>query len=62
MSDGTSDAWVSSVFVSGSDVYAVGSVTGVSSGYTAKLWKNGVATNLTDGITNGYAKSVFITN
>jgi hypothetical protein len=45
-----------SVFVSGSDVYAAGSV-----GNIAKVWKNGIATNLTNGVNSfGEASAVFV--
>lgn len=46
LSDEAPNAKATSVFVSGSDIYVVGAV-----GKNAVLWKNGVATILTDGRT-----------
>lgn len=55
-------AVASAVFVSGSDVYVVGSERYESEwyGFTAKIWKNGEATSLTDGTTNAIATSVYV--
>jgi hypothetical protein len=44
----------------GANVYAAGSVVNTSGNYVATLWKNGVATNLTDGTKNARAASVFV--
>ena len=44
-----------SVFVSGNDVYVVG-----SDSQTATLWKNGVAEKLTNGSNPTFARSVFV--
>ena len=73
LTDGTRMAKAHSVFVSGRDVYVVGYEAsgqeyikeGVVSTYTsnrnvAKLWKNGVAQNLTDGTYDAEAYSVFV--
>ena len=43
------------MYVSGSDVYVVGHV-----GHFAKLWKNGIETNLSDGTELADARSVFV--
>jgi hypothetical protein len=54
---------LSSVFVKGIDVYAAGyqAVAGSTlAQYVAKVWKNGVVTNLTNGTTDGRASSVFV--
>jgi hypothetical protein len=68
LSSGTNPTSASSVFVSGSDVYVVGLetvnviISGTSYFYEiAKLWKNGIGTNLTNGINRtGQAYSVFV--
>ncbi len=52
LSDGTDNANVQSIFVSGTDVYAVGSDKG-----KAMIWKNGIGTLLLNG---NSANSVFI--
>jgi hypothetical protein len=50
-----------SVFVSGSDVYVTGHGADRStSDAVVKLWKNGVATSLTDGTNHGFGLSVFV--
>ena len=68
LTNGTTDAKALSVFVNGTDVYVVGveysgtsnnTVTGGFNGI-AKLWKNGVATNLTNGTTDAKALSVVV--
>jgi hypothetical protein len=58
LTDGTYGAGASSVFVSGNDVYVVGSegVSHVVEGSIAKLWKNGMAQDLS-GV---YGSSVFV--
>jgi hypothetical protein len=54
------------VFVSGSDVYVVGSKSLTNSPGSniftslAILWKNGIATNLTNGSTNAKANDIFV--
>jgi hypothetical protein len=47
------------VFVAGSDVYVVGSAYG-GAHQVARLWKNGVAQNLTDSTYESIANSVFV--
>lgn len=68
LSNGLNQAHAYSVYVNGSEVYVVGveysgtsnnTVTGGFNGI-AKLWKNGVATNLTNGTTDAKALSVVI--
>ena len=54
--------YVQSIFVSGSDVYVVANETtfqntGIS---TAKLWKNGVLHDISNGSTRSHANSVFV--
>jgi hypothetical protein len=49
-----------SVFVSGTDVYVAGQETNSAGRVTAKLWKNGIASNLSSGTTFAYANSVFL--
>ena len=59
LTDGKSFAQPTSVFVSGNDIYVVGSE--IKAGINvARLWKNGVATNLTDGSHDAAARSVFV--
>ncbi len=54
-------AEASSVFVSGSDVYVAGFVRNISgTGAVVKLWKNGVATDLTTGTTLAKGFDVFV--
>jgi hypothetical protein len=69
LTDGTSSARAYSVFVAGSNVYIAGyensgqlneSIFGNYRSSVAKLWKNGVAQNLTDGTTNAVAKAVYV--
>ena len=58
LTDGTARAEATSVFVSGDDVYVVGTV-----GYgrpIAKLWKNGDEQDLSDGTTPAQANSVYV--
>ncbi len=50
-----------SIFVKGSDVYAAGNE--ISGSYSpARLWKNGIEQNLTDGSNTANAYSVFVDN
>jgi hypothetical protein len=59
-----SDAY--SIFVSGSDVYVAGYAYNINPNNNnivdrvAKLWKNGVLQNLTDGTRSAIARSVFV--
>ncbi len=55
LSDGSSQVYTNSIYVSGKDVYAVGEVADV-----VKVWKNGVETDLTDGTNFAYAFGVFV--
>ena len=59
LTNGTSNAWVRSVFASGNDVYVAGVDNDV-----ATLWKNGVKQNLTfkAGSTSSRATSVFVSD
>lgn len=41
-------------------MYALGQEYNVSATLTAKIWKNGVPTSLSDGTNHAYAKSLFI--
>lgn len=60
LSDGTKDAYTTSVFVTNTDVYVAGYEANVNNKWVAKLWKNGVATNLTDGTKNAFANAVYV--
>ncbi|WP_299431395.1 hypothetical protein [uncultured Aquimarina sp.] len=62
LSNGTYNASAKSVYVSGLGVHVAGyEYTG--SGRVAKLWKNGVGTNLTTDVNgNAYASSVYVKN
>jgi len=51
---------VRSVFVSGDDVYAAGWENNAGGIQVAKLWKNGVGQNLSDGKYEALANSVFV--
>ena len=58
---GGGQAIANSVFVSGSDVYVAGYVLNTAgTGAIAKLWKNGVATDLTTGTTIAKTYCVFV--
>ena len=59
LTDGIYDAYASSVYVSGTDVYVAGYEKN-DSVYVAKLWKNGVVTNLTNGKDFASATSVYV--
>jgi hypothetical protein len=59
LTDGTNDAYIYSLVVTNSDVYA-GGIEHNGTNWVAKIWKNGVATTLTDGTHNGNVQSVFI--
>jgi hypothetical protein len=54
------EANVSSIFVSGSDVYTSG-FTNNGSNYVAQFWKNGKPTDLTNGSRHALANDIFIT-
>jgi hypothetical protein len=68
LTDGTYSAEAISVFVSGRDIYVAGweasgqeyQMFGTNRYSVAKLWKNGVAQNLTDGTNDASAHSVFV--
>jgi len=70
ISDGTNDAWATSIAVSGTDVYVAGMEWDGKSyqdanGYPlkksiAKYWKNGKAVNLTDGTEDAVARSIAV--
>ena len=51
-----------SVHVSGNDVYVVGYERENNTIDVANMWKNGIATPLTDGTYNAKANSVFVLN
>ena len=53
-------ASASSVFVSGNDVYVAGYEENAQGIRIAKLWKNGVAQNLTDGKRSASATSIYV--
>lgn len=59
LTDGTDDAYASSVYVMGSDVYVAG-MEYYGAKQIAKVWKNGEPTALTDGTNDAYAYSVFV--
>jgi len=46
--------------VSGTDVYVAGQVQNSNGFEVATIWKNGVATSLTDGTKDCYATSVYL--
>ena len=54
LSNGTKDAYCSSIMVDGNDVYVSG-----NDGNVIKHWKNNVATSYTDGARLAFAKTVF---
>ncbi|MBX7261823.1 MAG: hypothetical protein K1X26_09245, partial [Chitinophagales bacterium] len=59
LSDGTVYTIANSVFVQGNDVYVTGfEYNGTTN--IAKIWKNGVVTNLTDATQFASAKSIFV--
>ena len=68
LTDGTNGAFAWSIFVAGGDVYVAGyeyktTQTGPNQYVTnpvAKYWKNGVPTELNDGLTLGIAYSIFL--
>ncbi|MFN8249585.1 MAG: hypothetical protein U0T68_11590, partial [Ferruginibacter sp.] len=63
LTDGVnSDAMANDIFVDGSDVYVCGRKSSSGSGEIAQLWKNGVATILSIGGSNGIAQGVFVKN
>jgi hypothetical protein len=54
------DASVTSVYVSGSDVYACGQEGNSTPNYDAGQWKNGAVTNLSTGAYIAWASSIFV--
>ena len=56
LTDGKNESRANSVFVSGNDVYVAGYEKNAQATQVAKLWKNGVAHDLS----NGYASSVYV--
>lgn len=59
ITDGTNDALISSIFVDGNDVY-VGGTEKINGETTARLWKNGIVTALTEK--RGSVNSIYIEN
>jgi hypothetical protein len=61
ITDGSTQAYVHSVIVSGSDVYIAGEETSSTNRiFQAKLWKNGVPTNLSDGKQQATALGIYV--
>jgi hypothetical protein len=59
LTDGTQDAEVRSIYVSGNNVYVAGyEYNGTER--VAKYWKNGQAVALTDGTNGAGATSIFV--
>ncbi len=46
--------------VAGSDLYVTGYETNSTNVSVAKVWKNGIATNLSNGVISAYALSIFV--
>ena len=59
LTGGSTIAFASAIFVSGTDVYVAGSEHNGSK-YVAKYWKNGVAVELSGGITDARASSISV--
>lgn len=59
-SDGLHEAFATSMFVAGDDVYVSGYEWNDNIKMVAKIWKNGVATSLSDGTSNAEANCVFV--
>jgi hypothetical protein len=55
-------SFVNSIFVSNTDVYAVGTLKSLIGKSVATIWKNGIATSLSTGSMDAYADYVFISN
>ena len=60
LTNGTTSAYASAVFVFENDVYVAGVEANSLGIQVGKVWKNGVATNLTDGTRFANIKSIFI--
>ena len=61
LTDGTKDADIRSVYISGTDIYAAGYERNAGNKRVGKIWKNGVATALTTStFGNAEIASVFV--
>ena len=61
LSDSSTNAYGTSISVSGNDVYVAGyEYDPNSKKEVAKYWKNGTAVNLTDDTKDGYAEGIFV--
>lgn len=60
LTDGTREAGLGSIFISGSDVYGCGGERNTGGVFTAKYWKNGTETVLGNGTNESSANSIFI--
>lgn len=61
LTDGKYQAYATSIFVVGNDIYVAGNTSETANGLNiAKYWKNGVAVTLTDGTTYTIARSIFV--
>ncbi|GGC49306.1 hypothetical protein GCM10011386_47000 [Parapedobacter defluvii] len=62
LTDGTNYAYCNSIFLSGNDVYAVGSEEKSDGTDAPKYWKNSTAISLTSGNSNTHGNSIFVWN
>jgi len=61
LTDGTRNAYATSIAVVGSDVYVAGNeVSSATGNYIAKYWKNGQAVSLTNGTKEAWASSIAV--
>ena len=58
ISDGTTSTSLSGIVVNGQDVYAVGNSVHTNGNTVATYWKNGVASQLTSGVS--FAWNIFV--